>query len=357
MVEEALRYWRHPTAEERQLKYVVPFDVNVAFGAGANGTVVGTCAPYYLENVPFDPKLPGSWLYDLSGVHLEVSDVNLDDLLPSPFTPNGLRPTGPSWYETRTINYAIERGFTPHPTQANVRPNDAQAKALRLTPHPPPQLDEKQNRQLPKDPPPPFGNLPYADPWYQVLRNAFLETYQELGVEEHMDTEAFLAQMAQFSEPAFRAENMTELRVLSAIKQTFKGTIGKLRERNHNVSPKDPHARWHALDRPMWRPDHRAAYLSRYRTVMHRKIMATYAATGKTPLAVSTDCLWYASETGDIREFVGHKGGFTLGCNPGYVKPEPVHEMQWYVHWADQDKDPTTQMKKLLPDSDLGGGE
>jgi hypothetical protein len=49
------------------------------------------------------PKTPGSRLVDLSSV-----DTN--PLLPSPFTADGSRPTGPAWYSTVKVAYAIELG-------------------------------------------------------------------------------------------------------------------------------------------------------------------------------------------------------------------------------------------------------
>jgi hypothetical protein len=60
--------------------------------------------------------------------------------------------------------------------------------------------------------------------------------------------------------------------VLSAIKSTAKGGIGKLRERPQGRHHTDAE-RWPALERPTWRPDIRAAVISKARVNMHRKML------------------------------------------------------------------------------------
>ncbi|MFH8716908.1 telomere-associated protein Tap, partial [Streptomyces zaomyceticus] len=89
--------------EECMLPFAVGLDLNTAFLAAAARLVVGLSAPDHFHNVKFNPKIPGSWLVDLSG-------IELDPRLPSPFTPDGSRPTGPAWYQTHTVAYAQELG-------------------------------------------------------------------------------------------------------------------------------------------------------------------------------------------------------------------------------------------------------
>ncbi|MFI1205600.1 DnaB-like helicase C-terminal domain-containing protein [Streptomyces sp. NPDC020883] len=344
LMEEALsNWWRMPTEQERRLPYIVALDINVAFGAASNGTVIGTCAPYFLEHAPFNPKIPGCWLYDLSG-------VPVDERLPSPFTPTGKHPTGPAWYETHTIELAVELGFVPGPTKAYLRPNDRQAKALGIAPHPVAEGD--------KNPPPPFGNGPYLRPWYEHLNRGYLETMAALGVTPKMEPHDFLAAMARLDDEAFRAEHATDLMVLSAIKATFKGAIGKLRERPHETNRRsgDPHAPWEALKRATWRPDARAAVIARSRATMNRKIHNTLAATGAAPLAVLTDCILFASPEPDILWLCDHKGGFSLGVNPGHVKQEGIQPMDWYLELAGKNLNPARFIKSGH-DKVLDGGE
>ncbi|WP_431676140.1 hypothetical protein [Kitasatospora sp. KL5] len=61
----------------------------------------------------FDKKTPGCRQVDLS--HIE-----LDPRLPSPFTPDGTRPTGPGRYEMPTLAYAEELGHEVRPVEAFV---------------------------------------------------------------------------------------------------------------------------------------------------------------------------------------------------------------------------------------------
>lgn len=354
MAEEALQWWRKPTQAERRLPYVVTVDVSCAFGAGANKTRVGLCAPYHLQQLAFDPKLPGSWLADLSKAPVPRG-------LPSPFTKDGKPPTGPSWYETHTIGYAIELGFQAGLMEAYVRPSAEQAAALGIEPHPPKLIDVDEDGNSKYPPVPPFGNGEYLTLWYNDLRDGLLATYARLGVPEKQKgedpavyAERFLAAMARLEDKKFRQEHAMDLVVLKAIKGMFKTGVGKFRERDHRTKSRSREANspWQALSRPEWRPDIRAAVIARSRVNLYRKIAATMESTGAVPLAIRTDSVTYASGTQDVLGLVGHKGGFTLGPNPGHVKAEPVHTMDWYMGWADQDINPAGKIKSLDKDGD-----
>ncbi len=117
LFEEAYDWARPMTDAECTLRHLVGIDVNRAFAAGANGLVVGLVAPTHVKAPVIDPKLPGSWLVDLSHVDLSRVKVGKDkwveldgDLLPSPSTPKGDRPDGPAWYATPTVAYVVELG-------------------------------------------------------------------------------------------------------------------------------------------------------------------------------------------------------------------------------------------------------
>ncbi|MEV6358159.1 type II toxin-antitoxin system prevent-host-death family antitoxin [Streptomyces hydrogenans] len=340
--EEALKWWRLPTDEERELPFVVGLDTMMAFFAACNSTPMGTCAPYEVDRPRFDKKIPGIWLDDLSA-------IDTDPLLPSPFTPDGTRPTGPAWYETHTLAFAAELGHTPRPALAHLRPNDKQAQALGITPHP----DRFDERRRDAGPVPAFGNGPYLKGWYDHLLTAYMDTMTALGTVTHPDgtplsPQDFLQAMDRMHhDEAFRTEHATDLLVLKAIKQTIKGAIGKYRQgpQDYGRRAQGTHTRWKALDRPDWRPDHRATILARYRAVMNRKLINTARATGARPLAVNTDCIVFASPTEDITWLTGHKGGFAIGPNPGHVKREGVQSMEWYLQVAALDKNPASRVK------------
>lgn len=288
LLEEAYDWARPLTDDEYHKRYLVGIDVNMAFAAGANGTAVGLGAPVHVKNPQFDPKTPGSWLVDLS-------HVELDPRLPSPFTPTGERPDGPAWYATPSVAYAVELGHAVAPLEAYVRPENGR----------------------------------YLDAWYQRLRDAYIATMADLGVTTGMEPRAFLDAMA-----GHKQADPDLVILLSAVKATVKGGIGKLRERPRGGGWR-PGRPWPALQRPTWRPDIRAAVISRTRINMHRKMLKLARATGQYPVAVLSDCAVYASDGPGPLDFLPYedgkplKGGFQLGVSPGMVKHEGTQTVLW----------------------------
>ncbi|MEU9157930.1 helix-turn-helix transcriptional regulator [Streptomyces sp. NPDC048417] len=301
LFEEILDWARPLTDDECTKRYLVGIDVNMAFAAGANGLVVGLGELTNVKNPVFDAKLPGSWLVDLSHVDLSRVKVGKEwveldaSLLPSPFTPTGERPTGPAWYETRTVAYAVELGYDVAPIEANVR----------------------------------YENGRYLDSWYNRLRDAYVDTMADLGVPADVSPQEFLKAMDGYKD---RDPNLAI--VVSAVKATVKGGLGKLRERPRGEGWKSGEP-WRALSRPTWRPDIRAAVISRTRINMHRKIVKHAAYTGQYPVAILSDCVVYASDGPSPLDFLPYKdgkplpGGWKLGVNPGLVKHEGTQTVLW----------------------------
>ncbi|MFG3499283.1 telomere-associated protein Tap [Streptomyces sp. NPDC047928] len=291
--------------EECMMPFAVGLDLNTAFLAAAARLVVGLSAPDHFHAPKFNPKIPGSWLVDLS--HIE-----LDPRLPSPFTPDGSRPTGPAWYQTHTVAYAQELGYDVHPIEAYLRRETGA----------------------------------YLDPWHDRLKNAYVDTLADLGVTKDLDDRAFLAAMEQHKQvdPALAA-------VLAAIKATVKGGVGKLRERPQGKHYKEGE-RWPALERPTWRPDIRAAVISKARVNMHRKLNNMAKMTGLFPLAVLSDCVVYPSSGASPLDFLPYAasgkpqpGGFRLGPTPGLAKLEGVQPMLWAVELMEKGLNPARHIK------------
>ncbi|MEU5182195.1 helix-turn-helix transcriptional regulator [Streptomyces longwoodensis] len=333
LLEEAYDWARPMTDAECTLRHLVGIDVNMAFAAGANGLVVGLGAPTHVKNPQFDPKLPGSWLVDLS--HVDLSHVKLGkdkwaqldaDLLPSPFTPKGERPTGPAWYATPTVAYAAELGYEVHPSEAYVR----------------------------------HDNGRYLDAWYHRLRDAYLATMADLGVHADMAPADFLTAM-----DGHKDRDPDLAIVVSAIKATVKGGLGKLRERPRGEGwrPGEP---WRALSRPTWRPDIRAAVISRTRINLHRKIVKHAAFTGQYPVAVLSDCVVYAADGTSPLDFLPYRegtplpGGFKLGVNPGLVKHEGTQTVLWGEEVRERFDAPDLNLARYIKDgtvTDTDNGE
>ncbi|MEU6950280.1 helix-turn-helix domain-containing protein [Streptomyces sp. NPDC046316] len=287
LMEESFDWCRPLTDEECVKPFVVGIDVNMAFAAAANRLTVGLGAATHVRRPAFDPKLPGSWLVDLSR-------IEVDERLPSPFTARGERPEGPAWYATPTVAYAVELGYQVQPVEAYVR----------------------------------YEHGGYLDAWYQRLRDAYMATMADLGVVSGMEEQAFLEAMARHK----RVDPEMAL-VLKAIKATAKGGIGKLRERPRTTPLFEP---WPALERKEWRPDIRAAVLSATRVNMHRKMMKVAAAADIYPVAIGTDCVVYPSEGPTPMDFLPRTpdgrpvpGGFRLGVSPGMVKHEGTQTTLW----------------------------
>ncbi|MFD5378308.1 telomere-associated protein Tap [Streptomyces griseoincarnatus] len=308
-LDEEAYQWVRPvdllSDEECTLPFAVGLDLNTAFLAAAARLVVGLSAPDHFVGPMFNPKIPGSWLVDLS--HVEV-----DPRLPSPFTSDGTRPTGPAWYQTHTVAYAQELGYNVEPIEAYLRRETGA----------------------------------YLDPWHDRLKNAYVDTLADLGVTGELTDAEFLAAMERHKDvdPAMAA-------VLAAIKATVKGGIGKLRERPQGKKYKEGE-RWPALQRPTWRPDIRAAVIAKARVNMHRKMRNMATMTGLFPLAVLSDCVVYPSPGASPLDFLPYAasgkpqpGAFRLGPTPGLAKLEGVQSMLWAVDLMEQGYNPARHIK------------
>jgi transcriptional regulator with XRE-family HTH domain len=307
--EEAYEWIRDPellTDAECELPWAVGVDVNMAFAAAANRLNLGLGAPVHVQQPAFDKSLPGSWFVDLS-------HISFDPRLPNPFTPDGEQPQGPAWYATPTVAYAVELGHSVRPLEGWLRPEHG----------------------------------PYLDPWYQRLRDAYLATMAELGVTSAMAPDEFLAAMEQHKQ-----HDPGRAAVLSAIKATVKGGIGKLRERPQGARHR-PGERWPALERPTWRPDIRAAVISAARINMHRKMLALATKADLYPVAVLSDCAVYPSPGPSPLDVLPHDpatgkpmpGGFRLGVSPGMVKHEGTQTFLWAAQLLDQAHNPARHIK------------
>ncbi|WP_043478305.1 helix-turn-helix transcriptional regulator [Kitasatospora sp. MBT66] len=308
LVTEAWDWHRDLTDAEAAAPFAVGLDVNTAFLAAAGRLTLPLSGPVHELNPTFDPKIPGSWLVDLSGL-----DTN--PLLPSPFSADGERPTGPAWYSTVKVAYAIELGARPQPLEGWLR----------------------------------HEHGPYLDPWHKHLRQGYLDTMAALGVPLTLadtDPVAYLEKMAAIKagqgDPA-------ELAVLTAIKQTAKGTIGKMRERPRGHGYK-PGERWAALDRPTWDPLMRALVIDTATVNLHRKLRRMAAQTGLHAIAILSDCALFASPGPGALDILTRPDGtlttsLRLGVSPGLVKFEGSRPMPEIAEMLADDTNPARHIK------------
>ncbi|MFJ4672689.1 telomere-associated protein Tap [Kitasatospora purpeofusca] len=306
LVTEAWDWHRDLTDEEKKAPFAVGLDVNTAFLAAAGRLALPLSGPVHELNPVFDPKIPGSWLVDLSG-------VDTDPLLPSPFAPDGERPTGPAWYSTAKVAYAIELGARPQPLEGWLRHESG----------------------------------PYLDPWHKRLRQAYLETMAALGVPLKLaDTDplAFLDAMANL-----KTGDPAELAVLTAIKQSAKGAIGKMRERPRGHGYK-PGERWAALERPTWDPLMRALVIDTATVNLHRKLRRMAADTGLHAFAILSDCAVFAAPGPGALDILTKSDGtlttsLRLGVSPGLVKFEGSRPMAEIAEMLADDVNPARHIK------------
>ncbi|WP_460036898.1 telomere-associated protein Tap [Streptomyces cavourensis] len=327
LFEEAYDWARPLTDEECMRRYLVGIDVNMAFAASSNGAVVGLATPSaHVTHPVFDAKTPGSWLVDLS--HVDLSRVKVGkqwhtldgDLLPSPFTPTGLRPEGPAWYSTPTVAYATELGYDVAPTEAFIRPESGR----------------------------------YLDGWYKRLRDAYVSTMADLGVTEDLTPQELLAAM-----DGYKQRDPQMAIVLDAIKSTVKNGIGKFQEKARGGGWRPGHP-WPALARPTWRPDIRAVVISRARIGMHRKMVALAAATGRYPVAVLSDCAVYAADGPSPLDALPYDtagktvpGSFRLGVSPGMVKHEGTQTILWAEELRERAQAPELNLARYIKTGDV----
>ncbi|WP_442906715.1 hypothetical protein [Kitasatospora sp. NBC_01246] len=141
-LDEESYQWTRPVETLSQAEMVQPFavgiDINTAYLAAAARLSVGLSGPVHVRQPAFDKKKPGSWFVDLP-------HIPTDPRLPSPFTPTGQPPTGPAWYTTPTVAYALELGHDVQPIEAYLRESAGA----------------------------------YLDPWHDRLREAYVTTMAE----------------------------------------------------------------------------------------------------------------------------------------------------------------------------------
>ncbi|MFD7645722.1 telomere-associated protein Tap [Kitasatospora sp. NPDC059795] len=297
MREEAWNWHRDLTAQEAALfTAAVGLDTNTSFLSGSSRLLVGDGDPVHHQRPAFDKKKPGSW-------HADFSHVDWDPRFPCPLTPDGLPPTGPGWYATQTMAYAIhELGHQVEPLEGWLRRPAAAA---------------------------------WLDPWQEHLATAYKDTMARLGITPGMDPAEFLAAMEAYNRGA---GDPVERQVLRYIKQTVKSGIGKLRQspgRHWGHKTGDP---WPELEKVWWRPDVRAAVIATTRVAQHRKMLKTFKLTGLAPLAAYSDCVIYPATAPDALAVVPRTadgaqvpGAFRLGVQPGWCKQEGVRDLAWYT--------------------------
>nr|WP_237539547.1 helix-turn-helix transcriptional regulator [Streptomyces sp. SID4951] len=293
-----IHWWRPPTADEVTRPYVVCLAVNLLHLAGCNEIRVADGPAHQINHPVFDPKMPGSWLTDLSSAPHHP-------MLPPPFASRG-----PAWHTTPAFAYAAARQPQLQPVEGWLR------HALAV---------------------------PYLAPWYQRIRLARLAVLERLGITPHMDTPDLLAALHNlpYADPGQRA-------LLHAIHATAEDAFTALAQ-----PPTQPDqtalAAWPTPDKPTWRPDLLAAVHAKARANLHRKLGQT-ARDGYFPLAIAGDHVLFATHTPHLSEITDQpNSGFTIGISPGHVRPVATHPMRWLKDLAAEGTNAAQLLKDTCP--------
>ena len=273
----------------------------------------------------FDPKLPGSWLVDLSQ---SIRAVRADAPAPARSRRRASRPQGPAWYATPTVAYAVELGYDVAPVEAYVR----------------------------------HENGRYLDAWYNRLRDAYLATMADLGVDAGPGPGSdFLAAMDGYQQP----------RPGAGRRASADQGDGQGRHRQAARAPAAARAGGRASRGPPW-PARRGAPTSAPRSspapasTCTARCVKHAAFTGQYPVAILSDCAVYAADGPSPLDFLPYQdgkplpGGFRLGVNPGLVKHEGTQTVLWGEDVRERFDAPELNLARYIKDgtvTDADNGE
>jgi hypothetical protein len=308
--EDFIRFTRPLTQAEAAMAYGVELDVCAAHMA-ITGSLLVPISPLLLRANPvFAKNTCGQWWCDFTGLRLTTpmltpeQRVLAEQLLPHPATSDGKPPTGPGWYDTKTVEGMIEwYGFDPATiTEAYVAEHSAEL------------FKESTKR----------------------LRDGYKYRNAQLGIGEGMDPAAFLAAYA--ARPYLAATDQVAASAMVLIefhKDVYRANTGSWSE-NPRGDDEAEMARWvrEVVESWHYRPEIRFRILAASRFAMFRRLLKTFAATGRAPFAVHVDGIVYASADGDPLALVPFTddgkqmtGTVRLGIAPGSCKHDATVPM------------------------------
>ena len=308
--DDFIRFTRPLTAAEAQMPYAVELDVCAAHLAVTGSLKVPISPLLHHDRPTFDKGTCGLWWCDFTTLRpvwptLTAQQRALaEQLLPHPAASDGRPPTGPGWYDTKTVEGMAEwYGFdTSTITQAYLADHSAT-------------LFHEFTRQL---------------------RDGYKHRHAQLGIGEAMDPPAFLAAYAaRHRMAATDPVAASALVLIEFYKDVYRANTGSWSE-NPRGDNEQEMQRWQQDVVASWRyrPEIRFAILAASRFAMYRRLLKTFAATGRAPIAVHVDGVVYASETGDPLALIpltdtGKQlpGAIRLGIAPGSCKHDATVPM------------------------------
>jgi hypothetical protein len=281
--EEDFKWWtRELSAEEAAMPYAVAVDACASYLSVTETLRLPAGPLEHTASPRWDKADAGLWLCDFTGLSVESE-------LPHFATFTGTAPTGPGWYTTPTVAYAVTAyGYDP-----------AEIREAYVSAH----------------------TVAFLKEWTQHVRAAYKAGMGALGVPDTLtEPGPFVAAwQARKGGP-----DRDAVVLVDAYKAVYKGGVGKwadsARHRSDDEWAEQVAGAWH------YRPEVRFHIIAAARIAGHRRMRKTLALTGRAPFAINVDQLMYAAPAADLGSLLAVAdgrpvpGAVRLGSAPGSYK-------------------------------------
>jgi hypothetical protein len=284
--EEDFKWWaREMTPQESTMPYAVAVDACASYLSVTETLRLPSGPLRHTTSPVWDKADAGLWLCDFTGLPVETQ-------LPHFASFTGDAPTGPGWYATPTVAYAVTAyGFDPSGiTEAFISEH----------------------------------TVAFLKEWTQHVRAAYKAVMGVLGVPDTLTGPEFLAAWDVRKDVADDAGRDAVV-LVDAYKAIYKGGVGKwadsARHRGDDEWLSQVAGAWH------YRPEVRFHIIAAARIAGHRRMRKTLVQTGRAPFAINVDQLMYAAPSADPSSLLAVDGDgkpvpgtVRLGSAPGSYK-------------------------------------
>ena len=284
--EEDFKWWaRELTAEEAAMPYAVAVDACASYLSVTETLRLPAGPLEHTASPRWDKADAGLWLCDFTSLSVEAE-------LPHFATFTGQAPTGPGWYATPTVAYAVTAyGYDP-----------AEIREAYVSAH----------------------TVAFLKEWTGHVRAAYKSAMATLGVPDTLTGEAFVTAWQARKDVGDDTARRDALALVDAYKAVYKGGVGKwadsAKHREDDDWAEHVAAAWH------YRPEVRFHIIAAARIAGHRRMRKTLTLTGRAPFAINVDQLMYAAPAADPASLLAVADGrpvpgtVRLGSAPGSYK-------------------------------------
>ena len=286
--EEDHKWWvREMSPEESGRPYAVAVDACASYLAVTERVDLPAGPLEHTASPVWDAKRAGLWLCDFSALAVESE-------LPHFASFTGEAPTGPGWYTTPTVEYAVKAyGYDP-----------SGIREAYVSTH----------------------TVAFLKEWSQRVRSAYLSGMESLGVPATLTGREFVRAWDHRKDVSDDA-GRDALALVDAYKGIYKGGVGKWSDYGTRRYADDAEWLENLVSAWHYRPEVRFHIVAAARIAGHRRMRKTLELTGRAPFAVNVDQLMYAVESPDLSALLAVRddgkpvpGTVRLGCAPGSYK-------------------------------------